>query len=96
MINICNVQSLLLPPNIHAVSVHIVSSSPVTAAFVPLPYLFCQCHDMYFNQKEIIYGGLRIALVFGILTIASVISESLLGNTPVVMAILQCLEIFSP
>ena len=41
MINICNVQSLLLPPNIHVVSVHIASSSPVTAAFVPLPYLFC-------------------------------------------------------
>ena len=40
-------------------------------------------------------GRLRIAFVFAILTIAPAISESLLGNTPVTMAILQkCLGTF--
>ena len=34
-------------------------------------------------------GRLRIVLVFAILTAAPLISESLLGNTPLTMAILQ-------
>ena len=41
-------------------------------------------------------GHLRIVLIFAILTITPLISESLLGNTRVTMAILQkCLGIFS-
>ena len=34
-------------------------------------------------QKSLFTGRLRIALVFAILAIAPLISESLLGNTPV-------------
>ena len=41
-------------------------------------------------------GCLRVAFVFTILTIGPAFSESLLGNTPVTMAILQkCLGTFS-
>ena len=50
-----------------------------------------------FNWEEFIYAGrLRIELVFLILNIAPFISESLLGNTPVTMAIFQkCLGTFA-
>ena len=47
-------------------------------------------------MKSFFMGHLRIALVFAILTIAPLISESLLGNNPVTMAILQkCLGTIS-
>ena len=41
-----------------------------------------------FHCEEFIYGTLRIVLVFVTLTIALLISESLLGKTSVTMAIL--------
>ena len=48
-----------------------------------------------FKCEELFTGRLRIAFVFAILTIAPAISESLLGNNPVTMAILQkCLGTF--
>ena len=46
--------------------------------------------------KRLFMGHLRIVLVFATLTIALLISESLLGNTHVTMAILpKCLGTFS-
>ena len=48
------------------------------------------------TAKRLFTGRLRNVLVFAILTIAPLISESLLGNTRVTMAILQkCLSTFS-
>ena len=44
---------------------------------------------IYLIGGSLFTGRLRIALVFSVLTIAPFISESLLGNTPVTMAILQ-------
>ena len=66
--------------------------------FAPLPYI-CLVSAMIciLNCEELICGTLRIVLVFAILTIAPFISESLLGNTPITMVILQkCLGTFSP
>ena len=42
-----------------------------------------------FNYEEFFTGRLMIVLVFAIITIAPFISESLLGNTRVTMAIFQ-------
>ena len=56
--------------------------------FVPLSNLFGYYLDI-FIWEEFIYGHLRIVLSFPILTIAPLISESLLGNPPVTMTILQ-------
>ena len=51
---------------------------------------------MYFQlEKVYLHDVLSIALVYAILTIAPFVSESLLGNTPVTMAIFQCLGTFS-
>ena len=51
---------------------------------------------VYSIEKSLFTGRLKIALVFLILAIAPFISESLLGNTPVTMAIFQkCLGTLS-
>ena len=52
MINISNDQRLLNPLNVHAVNIHIFylvyqSQLFLTLTFIPLPYLFGLCHDMY-------------------------------------------------
>ena len=52
LINICSVQGLLLLLNFHAVNINILSlvhqlQLLLTLTFVPLPYLFGSCHDMY-------------------------------------------------
>ena len=39
--------------------------------------------------KNLFTGRLRVVLVFAILTAAHLISESVLGNTPTITAILQ-------
>ena len=44
---------------------------------------------VYLIGKSLFTGRLSVALVFSILTIAPIISESLLGNTRVTMEILQ-------
>ena len=50
---------------------------------------------MYFQlEKVYLQDVLSIALVYAILTIAPFVSESLLGNTPVTMAIFRCLGTF--
>ena len=53
---------------------------------------------MYFQfVKNLLMGHLKIALVFAIFTIPRLISESLLGKTPITMSILkECLGTFSP
>ena len=76
----CNVQRLLSPPNVHAVSTHIFSLVHqlrllLAFTFIPLPLLFGQLHDM----KSLFTGRLRIILFFAILIIVPLISESLLG-----------------
>ena len=55
---ICNVQRLLLPPNVPVVNIHIFSLVHqlrllLTLTFVPLPYLFGLCHDMYIQLGRV-------------------------------------------
>ena len=57
-IHICNVQRILLPPNVVAVNIHIFSLVHqlrllFTLTFAPLPYLFGLCHDMYIQLGRI-------------------------------------------
>ena len=60
-------------------------------------YPFYHFHPFHWTLAGLLLQrALRIVLVFAILTIAPLISKSLLGNTPVTMAILQkCLDTFS-
>ena len=44
---------------------------------------------VFLTVTTLFTGRLKIVLVFAILTIAPLISESLIGNTPVTMEILQ-------
>ena len=88
------------PRDAPAVNIHLFSlvhQLQQLLNFCFLAYLFGLCHDMYIQLgKSLFMGRLRIALVFLILTITPFISESLLGNTPVTMAIFQkCLSIFT-
>ena len=60
MINISNDQRLLNPLNVHAVNIHIFylvyqSQLFLTLTFIPLPYLFGLCHDMYVK-----FGGVYL------------------------------------
>ena len=53
-----NFQRLLLPPNVHAVNSHIFSLVHqlrllLALTFVPLPYLFGKCHDMYIQLGRV-------------------------------------------
>ena len=55
---ICNVQSLLLPPNVPIVNIRISSLVQqlrllLTLTFAPLPYLFGLCHDMYIQLGRV-------------------------------------------
>ena len=48
----------LLPPNVHAVNSHIFSLVHklrllLALTFVPLPYLFGKCHDMYIHMGRV-------------------------------------------
>ena len=57
LINISNVQRLLLPLNFHTEHSYFLFSSPIMAVFmanfVPLPYLFGECHDMYIQLGRV-------------------------------------------
>ena len=93
MINICNVQRLLLPPGVYAVKIYILSLVHqlrllLILTFVSLPIYLVSWYA-YSIRKSLFTCRLRIALVFLILTIARFISESLLDNTIVTMAIIQ-------
>ena len=77
----------------HSYHSYFFFSSPITAAshfnFCSLALSAYFVSYVYSVGKSLFMGRLRIALIFFILTIACFISESLLGNTFVAMAISQ-------
>ena len=69
--------------------------SRLNFCFLALSVWLVSCY-VFLTVKSLFKGRLKIAVVFVILTIALLISESLLGNAPVTMAVLQmCLDIIS-
>ena len=69
--------------------------SRLNFCFLALSVWLVSCYG-FLTVKSLFKGRLKIAVVFVILTIALLISESLLGNAPVTMAVLQmCLDIIS-
>ena len=84
----------------HSHFLYFLFSSPITAAsrlnFCSLALSVWSVSWYVFSiGKSLLTGHLRIVLAFAIPTIAPVISESLLGNTPVTMAFQKCLSTFS-
>ena len=92
------------PPNVHAVNIHIFSLVHQLSIMAASSLNFCSLalpvwlvfSYVFLIEKSLFTERLKIVLVFEILTIAAFISETLPGNTPVTMAILQkCLGTFS-
>ena len=80
------------PPNVHAVNIHmllLVYQLRLLLALTLFPRLICLVSVMLCNFNcEDFMERFGIVLVFVISTIALLISESLLGKTPVTVAIL--------
>ena len=79
---------VFFPQRSRSLHSYFLFSSPITAASrlsfctLTLPVWLVSWYVFYFG-KRLFTWRLRIALVFAILTIAPLISESLLGNAPV-------------
>ena len=71
-------------------NIYDLQNSRRRTGYLLMTYLICLVSAMIyiFNCKSLFTGRLKILLFFAILTIAPLISESVLGNTRVTMAIL--------
>ena len=101
-IDVRNIQRLLTLPMLkHLTSIFclLFTNCGCFSPSIVFPCVICLVSVMIciFNCEEFSFTGrFRVVLVFAILTVAPLVSESLLGNTPLTMAILQkCMGTFS-